>query len=471
MNELIKNVKKVLMVSPPFQVNTQVHLKDGSPYGLGLCYLHAVIEKEGYQIRAFSYNNSDPLEAEKAVTAELMDFKPDFFLVQIFTTNRVESYRVLKKAKELRPEMKVIVGGLHASIYPGQVLENFPVDCVVIGEGEVTIVELLETLSAGRDPSGVKGIAYKEKGRVVITGERPLIEDLDSLPFPRHELFITPEREIACILTSRGCPFKCSFCCLHTISRRKCRMRSAKNAVDEVEHIVNTFKNIKIIQIADDTFTLNPQRAMDFCREIVRRKIKIQFYCSARIKPASVELFRLMEEAGFREIGFGLETGGAKLLKSIHKNITREDVIETFKMLKDININISTFLMVGFPGENKETVAETIDLIKELQKIKYFEFAGVACLWVYPSTEVYEHLCKAGRIDDGFWLTDKDVPFFTLEHSEEELETMVTQITMACHPKRQWAKRLLRELLHPFLFTRKFMPRLRKLKNWLILDK
>ena len=132
-----KNMKKVLLVSPPLQVNTQAPSKDNS-YGLGLCYLHAVIEKEGYQIRAFSYNNSDPLEAEKAVTAELMDFKPDFFLVQIFTTNRVESYRVLKKAKELRPEMKVIVGGVHASIYPGQVLENFPVDCVVIGEGEVT---------------------------------------------------------------------------------------------------------------------------------------------------------------------------------------------------------------------------------------------------------------------------------------------------------------------------------------------
>ncbi len=465
-----KNMKKVLLVSPPLQVNTQAPSKDNS-YGLGLCYLHAVIEKEGYQIRTFSYNNSDLLEAKKAVMAELMDFKPDFFLVQIFTMNRVESYRVLKKAKELRPEMKVIVGGVHASIYPGQVLENFPVDCVVIGEGEVTIVELLETLSAGRDPSGVKGIAYKEKGRVVITGERPLIEDLDSLPFPRHELFITPEREMACILTSRGCPFKCSFCCLHTISRRKYRMRSAKNAVDEVEHIVNTFKNIKIIQIADDTFTLNPQRAMDFCREIVQRKIKIQFCCSVRIKPASVELFRLMEEAGFRSIGFGLETGSAKLLKSIHKNITREDVIETFKMLKDININISTYLMVGFLGENKETVAETIDLIKKLQKIKYFEFGGAARLWVYPNTEVYEHLCKAGRIDDGFWLTDKDVPFFTLEHSEEELETMVTQMIMACRPKRQWANRLLSELLHPFLFTRKFMPRLRKLKNWFILDK
>ncbi len=462
-------MKKILLVSPPLQVNTQLHSKDNS-YGLGLCYLHAVIENEGYQIRTFSYNNSDPLDAENAVTAELLDFRPDFFLVQIFTMNRVESYRVLKKAKELRPEMKIIAGGVHASIYPGQVLANFPVDCVVIGEGEVTIVELLETLSDGQDPSGVKGIAYKKDGHVVITDERPLIDDLDSLPFPRHELFMTPEREMACILTTRGCPFKCSFCCLHTISKRKFRKRSAKNAVDEVEYIVNTFKNIKTIQIADDTFTLDLQRAMDFCREIVRRKIKIQFWCSARIKPASVELFKLMEEAGFKSIGFGLETGSAKLLKSIHKSITREDVIETFKMLKCINISISTYLMVGFPGENKETVAETIDLIKKLQKIKYFEVGGAARLWVYPNTEVYEQLRDAGMIDDSFWLTDKDVPYFTLEHTEEEMERMGTNITMACRPKRQWAKLLLSECLHPTSFARKFMPRLRKLKNWLILD-
>ncbi|MCG2711225.1 MAG: B12-binding domain-containing radical SAM protein [Candidatus Omnitrophica bacterium] len=462
-------MKKVLLVSPPLQSNTQVCSKDNS-YGLGLCYLHSVLEREGYMLRTFSYNSSDPVEALKAITTELLDLKPDFFMVQIFTMNRVESYRVLKKARELMPRMKIIAGGVHASIYPEQLLNNSLVDYVVIGEGEATIVELLETLSEGRDPSGVKGIAYKKNGHVVTTAERPLIEDLDSLPFPKHELFITPEREMACILTTRGCPFKCSFCCLHTISKRKFRKRSAKNVVDEVEYIVNTFKNIKIIQIADDTFTLDLRMAMDFCREIIRRKIKVQFLCSARIKPASVELFKLMEDAGFKSIGFGLETGSAKLLKSIHKSITREDVIETFKMLKGINISIHTYLMVGFPGENKETVAETIDLIKRLQKIKYFEFAGVARLWVYPNTEVYEHLRGAGRIDDSFWLTDKDVPFFTLEHTERELERMVTDIAMSCMPGRQWGKRLLNEFLHPLLFAKKFIPRLKKLKNWVIPD-
>ena len=237
------------------------------------------------------------------------------------------------------------------------------------------------------------------------------------------------------------------------------------NVVAEVEHIIHNFPHVTSIQMADDTFTLDLERAMDFCREIIRKGIKMKFLCSARIKPASVELFQLMERAGFVSIGFGLETGSAKLLKSIHKSLTREEVIQTFEMLKGINISIATFLMVGFPGETDETVAETIDLIKRLQKIKYFEFAGVARLWVYPNTEVYEVLRASGKIDDSYWLTDNDVPFFTLEHSEEELERMVTRITLACQPWRQWAKRILREMLSPVETSKKILPRLRKLRN------
>jgi len=343
-------MKRIFLVSPALQDNTQVYSKDNS-YGLGLAYLHAVIEKAGYQIKTACYNNTVRAESEAELIVELKAFDPDFLLIQVFTMNRVAAYRLIGIAKSIKPGINIILGGVHASIYPRQLLENFPVDYVVIGEGEVTIVELLATLSAGQDPLGIRGIAYKKEGRVVITGDRPLIEDLDSLPFPKHDLFMTPAREMACILTTRGCPFKCSFCCLHTISKRKFRKRSAINAVDEVEYIVNTFKNIKIIQIADDTFTLDPSMAMDFCREIVRREIKIQFLCSARIKPASVELFKLMEAAGFKSIGFGLETGSAKLLKSIHKSITREDGIETFKMLKGINISISTYLMGDSRGK------------------------------------------------------------------------------------------------------------------------
>ncbi len=457
---------KILLVSPPLQVNAQAHSKDNS-YGLGLAYLHAVLEKEGYEIRTQSYNNWAPVAAAAALEAELIGFKPDFFLVQIFTMNRVEGFKAIKKARELLPGVRIIAGGVHASIYPAQLLDNYPLDYVVIGEGESTIIELLQTMASGGDLDAVKGIAYRKDSTVILTPQRPLIEDLDALPFPSHELFIRSEplREMGCILTSRGCPYRCSFCCLHTISRRKFRKRSIKNVVDEIAYIAEHFPQIKALQISDDTFTLDQPRAIGICREIIKRGIKMRFLCSARIKPSSVELFEIMEKAGFEVIGFGLETGSEKLLNSIHKNITRDDVLKTFEMLKGINIRIATYLMVGFPGENDDTVAETIDLVKKLQKIKYFEFAGVARLWVYPNTEVYEIMRANGCIDDSYWLTDKDVPFFTIEHTAEELERMVTRITLACQPWRQWVKSLIIDILHPRQTAGKVIPRLRKLRQ------
>ena len=454
------------MTSPSLQANVQVQATNNS-YSLGLAYLHAVIENAGYDIHTENYNNVPIIEAEMLFQTMLKKISPDFLLIQVFTMNRVATYRLIKMARQLCPDMRIIVGGVHASIYPKQLIENFDIDCVVIGEGEVTIVELLSALSGGASLHCIKGIAYKKNGEIIRNDDRPLIEDIDSLPFPRHELFISPEREIACILTSRGCPFKCSFCCLHTISKRRFRMRSATNVADEVEYIIKKFPNIKVIQLADDTFTLDLMRAMEFCREIIRRNIKIKFQCSARIKPASVELFALMEKAGFVAIGFGLETGSSKLLKSIHKNITRDEVIKTFEMLKNFNIDIATYLMVGFPGENNETISETIDLIKRLQRIKYFEFAGVARLWVYPNTEVYDLFNTSGYINDGYWLTERDVPFFTLEHSEDELEQMVTRITLACQPFRQWAKQILSEFFHPVSAIKKIVPRFRRLSRYI----
>lgn len=455
---------QVYLVSPTLQSNVQEQHKNNT-YGIGLAYLHAVIEKAGFSIKTECYNNSDSEFGEKAFTEEFSRLMPEYLLVQMFTMNRVSGFQTIRIARQLKPDVKIIVGGIHATILYDQLLQNFDIDYIVIGEGEITIVELLNALDAGNNINTIKGIAYKRDGSVVVNPERELLADLDSLPFPKHELFITPDREMACILTSRGCPFKCTFCCLHSVSKRKYRVRSVENIVEEIEYIRSTFKNINHIQIPDDTFTLNQQRAIDFCNGIIRRNIKMRFTCVARIKPASKELFDLMEKAGFTDIGFGLETGSEKLLKDIHKSITTDDVVRTFEMLKDSKINVTTFLIVGFPGETHETVNETIRLVKRLQKIKYYEFKGVARLWVYPNTEVYQMMKDAGRIDDNYWLTDKDVPHYTVEHSEQVLDEMVVKISLSCMTKKQMLRRVMNGLAHPVDSIRSTLPKLRKLKR------
>lgn len=433
--------KSVFLVSPSIQENVQLHDKNNS-YGLGLGYLHAVIETAGYLIETKCYNNDSYLSSLATFEEKFREMMPDYLLVQMFTMNRVMSYRTIKLAKSIKPDLVIIAGGVHASILYQQLLENYPIDAVVIGEGEETIIELLNAFDNGATLHPVKGIAYKDAENIRVNSPRELIADLDSIPFPRHDLFINPERELACLLTTRGCPFRCNFCCLFTITKRKYRRRSAENVIAEIAHIVEKFPQIKTIQLSDDTFTLDLPRAIAICNEISRRKFPVQFTCSARFKPASRELFQAMEKAGFSDIGFGLETGSEKLLKSIHKNITQQDVLETFEMIRDSKIKVTTLMMVGFPGESDETVSETISLIKKLQKIKYFEFGGVARLWVYPGTEVYDIMKEKGLIDDSYWLTDQDVPHYTADHSLKKLSEMVIRISLSCMTKRQLARRI-----------------------------
>jgi len=202
------------------------------------------------------------------------------------------------------------------------------------------------------------------------------------------------------------------------------------NVVDEVEYIMKTFPQIKKIEFSDDTFTLNEERVKNFCREILKRNIKMRFVCSARINPASDEMFSLMEQAGFEEVRFGIETGSPRMLVSIHKGITQEEILRTFNIAaKYKKIKFVKFLMVGFPGETDETIGETIELVKKLQKIIPMDFFCASPLWVYPGTEVYESMKAAGKIDDSYWLTNKPCPYYTVDHSEEKLQAMANRIS------------------------------------------
>lgn len=348
-------MNKVLLISTAFEEKfklTSISDSENS-YSLGLAYLHSVIENAGYDIRTRNYNTFDYNLSFEDIKSNLINFNPEYLLMQLFTMNRVSSYKIFELARKLNKNVKIIIGGVHSTIMYVQLLKEFEIDYVVLGEGEETIVELLNTLDQGKDISSVKGIAYKANEVIVKNQDRELNTKLDLLPFPKHELFVSSKRKMACILTSRGCPFKCSFCCVHSISRQVYRTRSVDSVVEEIKHIKKKFENIEVIQIADDTFTLDQKRVIELCKEIIKNNINVKFTCSARIKPANLEMFEAMEEAGFTDIGFGLETGSKKLLKSIHKNITPEDVKETFKTLKKIKgITPNLYLMIGFPGEN-----------------------------------------------------------------------------------------------------------------------
>lgn len=331
----------------------------------------------------------------------------------------------------INKEIKIILGGIHASVMYHQLLENLDINAVVIGEAEETIKELVPRLLKNKNLGKIKGISFKRGKRIIKTPDRELIHNLDALPFPSHEAFMNDKRTNICMLSSRGCPSNCSFCCLHLISRRRYRIRSYINVADEVEYIAKKFPKIKTIEFSDDTFTLVERRVIDFCKELIKREIKMKLICSARIKPFSIEMLDWMEKAGFIEVRFGVESGSREILESIHKSITPEEIIKTFKIASHAKkIKFIKFLMVGFPGENEKTIKETIELSKKLNKILPMDFFYATPLWVYPGTEVYEIMKSKKMIDDSYWMSDKPCPYYTVEYTKEELFQMSNRIAL-----------------------------------------
>ncbi|HAH32829.1 MAG TPA: hypothetical protein DCL44_11005 [Elusimicrobia bacterium] len=425
--------KRILLIASSFEevpsiaskgVDTRLSIKltDLSHYPLGLGYVYSYLEAAGHEVRSLWMNNH-PFEVCLKSTIETINrFKPAIIGLQIMTANRTSSYRLIEYIHQHYPDIQLVIGGIHATVMYKQLVLKYPFIIVVTGEGELTFAELAEKLpGANAQWDDIKGIAFYRDNGVVSTQPRELIEDLDALPFPKHEAFFDPQRTYGCIVTSRGCPFSCSFCCLEAITRRKVRMRSVANVMAEIEFMIKTFPRMRMLFIHDDTFFLDNKRVIEFCDEVVRRGIKLDFICSGRVKPLSAEMIRKLEQANFKKVLLGLESGDEGVLKACRKGITLDDVVNAFQLFARSSIDVYAFLIVGLPGENETTVANTIKLIKRLQKIKYIYYDNFSTLTVYPGTDVYEMTKRAGVLNDDFWLSDKLTPLYTLENSPEQL--------------------------------------------------
>jgi len=397
-----------------------------SHYPIGLAYLHSYLESKNINVNTICMNNKPYDYCFKKVIEIIENFSPDIIGFQILTSNRVSSYRLIEYIHENYPKIKIVIGGIHSTIMYKQLIEKYPFLIAILGEGEITFFELIKELDK-KSPNlkKIDGIAFYEKG-VTRTKPRKVIENLDVLPFPKHELFFKNSwRYSGCILTSRGCCFSCSFCCLNPESKRIVRFRSPKNVVDEIEYMVNKFPQMTEIFIHDDSFFINNNRVIEICDEIIKRKIKMDFVCSGRFKPISKELVKRLEEANFKRVLLGLESGDNGILKACHKGINQDDVLNTFKLFSKSPINLKTFLIVGLPGENIKTIKETAKFIKKMQKMKYVSYGNSSnFLIIYPGTEVYEIAKSKGVINDEFWLSDKEIPIYTAENSYEELNKL-----------------------------------------------
>jgi anaerobic magnesium-protoporphyrin IX monomethyl ester cyclase len=428
-------MKVLLLLTSLEIIEESYHDSLNAAYPLGLAYLHAYLEHQGHQVETLDLSEQQIDACEKTVLGALARVKPDVVGFQMLTSTRASSLRIAKAVCEHSPRTNIVLGGVHASEMWKRLLLAHPDYTIVMKEAEISFAGLLAAFERGTSLLDVPGLALMSGGQPIITGPTPVAEDLDVLPFPRHDLFITPSTRFASLMTSRGCPFTCSFC---SVARRPMRFRSVGNVVDEIEYIAKTFPQIETIRVWDDQFFYKVDRVIAICDEIVRRGIKMQFICLGRMKPLSKDLVLALERAGFIHVLLGLESGSAQVLERCNKKIKPADALSAARYFAGSSIDISMFLIVGLEGETRETVLETAELVQKIQEIKYFPgWSNIGIATIYPGTDLYDHALQAGWMQDDYWDDpDRPVPLFTVEQGYETLEEFVDLLSDHIDPLR-----------------------------------
>lgn len=404
---------KVMLLSLP-----GLEEKDGNLFPLGIGYLAAEVSKE-HEVRAFHYRRM--AEARAEVPTTIRSFQPELVGLTCSTFNRGAVREMIGIVKKEAPGATVVVGGVHATFCSEQILNGYGADVVVVGEGERTLAELCSAKERGSDLSDVRGIVFLDAGKVVATPPRPVVRDLDELPFPDYS-YARPfiERSgMGFLITSRGCPVRCTFCSTSSFWGQKVRMHSPSRVVDEMEMLISRF-GVKKIFFHDDTFNLGIARVKEICAEITRRGIKIEWGCACRVTPVSEEMLSVMAAAGCRHICWGIESGSREMLKRIDKKIAPEQIANAYELSKKFSSVMSTgaFTMIGNPGETESTVRETVEF---LNGIPITDAPSTSILYILPGTLHYEELKREGAISDSDWLTYDTVPYFTRENSYRTL--------------------------------------------------
>lgn len=382
---------------------------------LGLMYIQAVLDKEGYESKIV-----DLYDSYNEIRHIITSYNPDVVGISCFTFFRKSSFELAKIAKEISPRIKVVMGGPHATFLWGQILRNIPeVDVIVRGEGEITYIELIKAFEKNTSLDNVDGIAFRKGDIPYLTKERKPIQNLDSIPFPSYRDIDLKNYPIVHVHSSRGCPNCCTYCSTTQFWKNYWRARSAKNVVDEIEWLVKE-KGVKDLYFSDDIFTTNKQRVIDICRMLIDRKILLKWSAETRVDSVSREMLEWMKKAGCYKIDLGVESGSPTILKNIKKNITIEQIKQAFKWCREIGLKTLSYIMVGNWGETWDTIRETEKLLDEIKP----DVLGIAIATIYPNNELYEIAKEKGVIDDDFWLSDKIILKYTGEHSMNELVKM-----------------------------------------------
>lgn len=366
-----------------------------APYGL--LSLAAQAERDGQAVSVFNLADFPWPEVEALISR----LPGDLFGLSCLTVNRRGTAMLARLIREVHPAAHIVVGGPHVTALPRETLGHVPAfDTVVVGEGEETFGELTRRLAAGGSTRGLSGTAWRENGEVRLAPRRPRIRDLDRLADPARRF------PLHILLTSRGCPNRCTFCCSRLMWGARVTFHSVGHVLDTLEWAVN-HDNRRTVAIKDDTFTVNRRRVLAVCEGIRRRRLDLVWSCDTRADRVDADLLHAMRRAGCVRISFGVESASETIRKNIRKRISLERLLAATRAARNEGIEVRYYMMVGNRGETMETFEQSLALIEHARPDQ-FVFSQ---LHLYPGTEEFEIFQRRGLVSPEMFF-DRD--FFCL---------------------------------------------------------
>lgn len=377
---------------------------------LGLLYLAAALRAQGHEVSVVD----GYLDGWAGIVSRIDEFAPEMVGITSYTPGRHKALDIARYAKEMPWNPMVVLGGPHPSIMWRQILEHYQfVDACVVGEGEQALVEIAAAGSA----AGIPGVACRQDGKVSIGPRRKYVADLDEILFPAWDLVEldrypgggnvvmdvrggpVPLGQVRIpVVFSRGCPGECSFCSTWWIWRGH-RSRSGHNMAGELEML--NMRGYKHFVFEDDAMTIDRDRTLDLCREIVERDLHLAFFCTSRVDAMDDELALALKEAGCYGMSFGLESGAPEILDRIGKRQSMDDVRRAVDACRKAGIAVCGLMIVGNVGETDQTINQSVAMLRDLG---VEDIGTVGGLWILPGTRVYRLSRQKGLIDDDFWL-------------------------------------------------------------------
>ncbi|MDD5687492.1 MAG: radical SAM protein [Elusimicrobia bacterium] len=422
---------KILLVQTPHYYDGKSRIPTFFPIGLG--YIARILLDAGYNVEildiyAHQYNDEEVIQKLKEI-----DF--DVIGISAMSTQYNYTKRLASQIRALNKTKKIIVGGALATFSAQTVLENTDVDICIVGEGEKTIVDLLENLE---NLSRVKGICFKENGKIIQTPLREYIKVLDTIPFPAYDLFsmelyvqrsfvIGPKRALKMrtghVICGRGCPFNCNYC---SKVFKGLRLRSIDNIIEEIKYLKEKYQ-IRGIFFNDELVIVNKGRVYELCDKIA--PLNLKWNCQGRVNMVDLKLLKYMKKAGCTSVGYGIESGSQRILDAMNKNVDIKQAEQAIKDTAKAGLYSNIQVMFGYPGETKETVQETIDFFRRADN----PGDALSPVTPLPGTQLWCDTLKKRLIKDektllekldGGYMPDAKVLINYTEFSNEEYDSL-----------------------------------------------